>query len=106
GERAREYPVSHPTAVLDDSVFSPFLFAAWRAPAVARPVDVTAVVPRADRRETIRVEDMGPTATTLRGAPASLRLIRLSGGANQVVVVWLDRNRLIQKVEIPSRHLR
>jgi hypothetical protein len=104
GERAREVPLAGPTVILDDSVFAPYLFAAWRGD--RRPLDLTAVVPRAERREVLRVEDLGPAMTTLNGTPAMLRHLRLTGGANEVVHLWLDANGLLNKIEIPSRRLR
>jgi hypothetical protein len=103
-ERAREVPITGPAVILDDSVFAPYVFAAWRAR--QGRVDLLAVVPRADRREVVTVEDLGSATTTLNGDPATLRHLRLTGGANEVVHLWLDANGFLDKIEIPSRHLR
>ena len=96
-ERAREFPIAGRTVVLDDSVFALYVFAAWQAG--PRPVEVTALVPRSGRRETLSIEDLGP-------GPATLRHIRISGGTNQVVEVWLDRDGRLHRIEIPSRRVR
>ena len=103
-ERAREFPVMGRTVVLDDSVYALYLFAAWQAR--AEPVQVVGVVPRADRREALTVQDLGVGATTLNRDPATLRHITVTGGANQLVHLWLDANGRLLKVEIPSRRLR
>jgi hypothetical protein len=104
GERAREVPLAGPTVILDDSVFSLYAFAAWRGD--RSPLDLTAVVPRAERREVLRVEDLGPAMTTLNGTPAMLRHLRLTGGANEIVHLWLGADGLLRKIEIPSRRVR
>jgi len=104
-ERAREYPMSGPTVILDDSVFSLYIFAGWRVGLPGRGLDVGIIVPRADRREMATVEELAPGPTSLNGGTAALRHVRLTGGANQVVHLWFDRRGLLQKVEIPSRHL-
>jgi hypothetical protein len=103
-ERAREVPITGPAVILDDSVFAPYVFAAWRAR--QHRVDLLAVVPRGDRREVVTVEDLGSATTTVNGDPATLRHIRLTGGANEVVHLWLNANGFLDKIEIPSRHLR
>ena len=102
-ERAREFPIGQRAAVLDDSVFAPYLFAAWRG--AAEPVSLTAIVPRGLRRETIQVQDLGVGPTTLNHDPATLRHVSVTGGPNIVVHVWLDAAGRIMKVEIPSRRL-
>jgi len=102
-ERAREFPTGPRAAVLDDSVFALYLFAAWRG--AAEPVSLTAIVPRGLRRETIQVQDLGVGPTTLNHDPATLRHVSVTGGPNIVVHVWLDAAGRIMKVEIPSRRL-
>ena len=102
-ERAREFPTGQRAAVLDDSVFALYLFAAWRG--AAEPVSLTAIVPRGLRRETIQVQDLGVGPTTLNHDPATLRHVSVTGGPNIVVHVWLDGAGRIMKVEIPSRRL-
>ena len=103
-ERAREFPVAGRTVVLDDSVYALYVFAAWEAR--FQPVEVTALVPRAGRRETLSIQDVGTTATTLNRDSAALRHITVTGGANQLVHLWLDASGHLVKVEIPSRRLR
>ncbi len=99
-ETAREFPSGGRLVVLDDSVFSLFLFAAWRAGPT--PTPVTAIFPRAQRRESLTVQDLGTASTTLNRDRASLRHVTLSGGANVVVHLWISDGRLM-KIEIPSR---
>ena len=103
-EGAREFPVTGRAVILDDSVYALYAFAALRAG--PRPVILTAIVPRAGREETLRVEDQGTAATVLNRDPATLRHITLTGGANGVVHLWLDSDGRLLKVEIPSRHVR
>jgi hypothetical protein len=103
-ERAREFPVVGRTVVLDDSVFALYLFVAWRAG--PQPVEIAAIVPRAGRRETLVIRDLGVGPTLLNRAPVRLRHVTVTGGANQLVDVWLDENARLCKIEIPSRHLR
>lgn len=102
-ERAREFPAGGRPVVLDDSVFAFYVFAAWRA--AGQPGQLTAIVPRGLRRETVEIQDQGPAPTTLNRSPVTLRHITVTGGANQVVHLWLDANGRLMKVEIPSRRL-
>jgi len=102
-EKAREFPITGRTVVLDDSVFTLYVFAAWHAG--PGPVAVTAVVPRGARREMLTVHDLGVQATTVNRDPASLRHVTVTGGANQLVDLWLGSDGRLLKVEIPSRRL-
>jgi hypothetical protein len=102
-ERAREFPAPPPAAVLDDSVFALYLPVAWLGR--VQPVQVTAVFPRAGRRELLLVRDLGIEATTLGRDPAELRHITITGGENRLVHVWLGAQGRLAKVEIPSRGL-
>jgi len=102
-ERAREFPAAGRVVVLDDSVFALYLFAGWQAGPGAMPV--TAIFPRGGRREPLVVQDLGVEATTLNRDAASLHHVSVTGGANQLVHLWLDRAGRLLKVEIPSRHL-
>ncbi|HVH09540.1 MAG TPA: hypothetical protein VM736_07065 [Gemmatimonadales bacterium] len=102
-ERAREFVAGHPLAVLDDSVFALYLPLAWRGRRDA--IAVTALFPRAGRRELLRVSDIGTERTTLNRDSASLRHIVVSGGENRLVHVWLGGDGRLAKVEIPSRGL-
>jgi len=87
-ERAREFPVAGRTVVLDDSVFALYVFVAWQAG--PQPVEISGLVPRAGRRETLVIRDLGIGPTVLNRAPARLRHVTVTGGANQLVDVWLD----------------
>jgi len=89
--------------VLDDSVFALYLPVAWLGR--AQPVQVTAVFPRAGRRELLAVRDLGIETTTLNRDPAELRHITVTGGENRLVHVWLGAAGRLAKVEIPSRGL-
>jgi hypothetical protein len=103
-EGAREYRLAGRTVILDDSVYAPYLFVAWQARA-GRVVTVTALLPRAERREMLSVEDLGMVGTTLNHDPATLRHLVVSGGAANVDV-WLDATGRLMKVDVPSRALR
>jgi hypothetical protein len=103
-ERAREFPAPLPAAVLDDSVYVLYLPVAWLG-AHPGPVLVTALFPRAGRREHLSVLDLGVEAATLNGDPASLRHITATGGENRLVHVWVGTDGRLAKVEIPSRRL-
>src|SRR5436190_967746 len=89
--------------VLDDSVFAPYVFAAWRAASAAS--ELTAIYPRALRRETVQIQDLGVSSTTLNRDPARLRHITVAGEPSGTVHVWLDDRGRLMKVEIPSRRL-
>ena len=102
-ERAREFPAPPPTAVVDDSVFALYLPVAWQGR--PRPVAVTAVFPRAGRREVLTVQDQGVQSTTLNHDPAALRHITVTGGESRLVHLWLDADGRLAKVEVPSRRL-
>ncbi len=102
-ERAREFPTGERAVVLDDSVFAPYVFAAWRAS--SDPAALTAIFPRALRRQFVQVRDLGPASTTLNKDPARLRHITVGGDGQETVDLWLDEAGRLMKVEIPSRHL-
>ena len=102
-ERAREFATGQRAVVLDDSVFALYVFVAWRA--ASTPASVSAIFPRALRRDILELRDLGIASTTLNRDPARLRHITLGGGAQETVHVWLDDAGRLMKVEIPSRHL-
>ena len=102
-ERAREFSTGDKAVVLDDSVFALYLFAAWRA--AAGPTPLTAIFPRALRRDAVQVQDHGQASTSLNRDPARLRHITVDGGGPETVHLWLDDNGRLMKLEIPSRHL-
>jgi len=102
-ERAREFPAPPPTAVVDDSVFALYLPVAWQGR--SRPVTVTAVFPRAGRRELLTVQDLGVQSTTLNRDSAALRHITVTGGEAGLVHLWLAADGRLAKVEVPSRRL-
>src|SRR5881398_1358279 len=102
-ERAREFPVPPAAAVVDDSVFALYLPVAWQGR--PRPVTVTAVFPRAGRRELLTVQDLGVQSTTLNRDPAALQHITVTGGENRLVHLWLGADGRLAKIEVPSRRL-
>ena len=102
-ERAREFPAPPPAAVVDDSVFALYLPVAWQGR--PRPVTVTAVFPRAGRRELLTVQDLGVQSTTLNRDPAALQHITVAGGENRLVHLWLGADGRLAKIEVPSRRL-
>jgi len=102
-ERAREFPAPPPAAVVDDSVFALYLPVAWQGR--PRPVTVTAVFPRAGRREVLTVQDLGVQSTTLNRDPAALQHITVTGGENRLVHLWLGADGRLAKIEVPSRRL-
>ena len=104
-ERAREIAVRPPSVVLDDSVFTPLLFVAWRASPASAGRTVNGIFPRAPRTAVLTVTDSGVAATTLNREPASLRHVMISGGADGPMHVWLSATGYIMKVEIPKLSL-
>ncbi len=102
-ERAREFPTGQRAVVLDDSVFAPYVFAAWRAS--SDPASLTAIFPRGLRRQAVQISDLGIASTTLNRDPARLRHITVSVEGQDTVSLWLDEAGRLMKVEIPSRHL-
>lgn len=104
-ERAREFPAAPPppVVVLDDSVFALYLPVAWQA--TGPGAQVTAIFPRAGRREVLTVQDLGVQPTTLNGDPVSLRHVTVTGGLNRLVHLWVGPDRRLLKVDIPSRRL-
>jgi hypothetical protein len=102
-ERAREFPTGQRAVVLDDSVFAPYVFAAWRA--TSEPATLTAIFPRALRRDVVQIRDLGLESTTLNRDPARLRHITVAGEGRETIHLWLDESGRLMKVEIPARHL-
>jgi hypothetical protein len=105
-ERARELAVGPPAVVLDDSVFAPLVFAAWRAASPPAVRAMTGIFPRASRTAALTVTDLGVAATTLNRDPATLRHLIVSGGPNGPIHVWLSAAGYLMKVEIPQLALR
>jgi hypothetical protein len=66
---------------------------------------VTAIFPRSGRHERLTLQDVGVEPTTLNRAPASLRHVTVTGGANQLVHLWLDAAGHLLKVEVPAHRL-
>ena len=91
--------------ILDDSVFAPFLLAAWRARVDAAPRVVSGVFVRAARREQLDITDRGPEATSLNHDSVTLRHVVVSGPVIGLVHLWLATSGRLMKVEIPSRGL-
>ncbi len=104
-ERAREFPTGQRAVVLDDSVFALYVFAAWRAAAAPAPASLSAIFPRALRRQGVQIQDLGLDATSLNGDPSRLRHITVTGDGQESVHLWLDAGGRLMKVEIPARRL-
>lgn len=102
-ERAREFPLRAPALVLDDSVFALYQIAAWFAR--PEPVSLTAVVARAGRREILTLVDSGSAPVVVQGRTLTRRHLTLSGGANELVHLWLDELGRLMRLAIPSRKL-
>jgi len=98
-ERARELPGDSQSVVIDDSVFTPYLFVAWRGGRL------NAVYARTADRATLQVQDLGSQATTLNRDPVTLRHLVVTGGRDGPVHVWLGDGSRIMKVELPDRKL-
>lgn len=105
-ERARELAAGPPAVVLDDSVFAPLLFVAWRAALSPVGRAVTGLFPRVPRTASLTVTDLGLVGTTLNRNPATLRHVVVSGGSDGPIHVWLSAAGYLMKVEIPQRSLR
>lgn len=99
-EAARELPAGERTVILDDSILSFYIVAAWRASTAGTPL--TALYPRDGRRETRTARDLGTATVSLRGSPASLRHVVVDGGAAGRVDVWTGPDGRLERVEIPS----
>ncbi|HET7789586.1 MAG TPA: hypothetical protein VFK78_02230 [Gemmatimonadales bacterium] len=95
-ERAREFPATGATVVLDDSVPSLYVFAAWLAGGAPRTVN--AIVPRALRHDAIVIRDLGQGSERVGGAAATLRHVQVTGGPPGTVDLWLDREGRLVKV--------
>jgi len=105
-ERARELAAGPPAAVLDDSVFAPLLFVAWRAAPSPAARSVTGIFPREPRTATLTVADLGLVATTLNRDSTTLRHVVVSGGPDGPIHVWLSADGYLMKVEVPQISLR
>lgn len=102
-ERAREFALRAPAVVLDDDVFALYQVVAWFARPT--PVTLTAVVARAGRREILTLADSGMQSVALARATATLRHLTLTGGANELVHLWLDGAGRLVRLTIPARGL-
>ncbi|MGH7753652.1 MAG: hypothetical protein ACREN5_12620, partial [Gemmatimonadales bacterium] len=99
-ERARELPTGPALVILDDSLFATYAVAAWFAGQA--PQAVTAVYPRAGRRETLTIRDEGETHTMVNGDVATARHVVLSGGVDGPAHIWVSRDGRLLKVELPA----
>ncbi|HKE91369.1 MAG TPA: hypothetical protein VKB45_13635 [Gemmatimonadales bacterium] len=102
-ERARELPGDRALLVVDDSMVTLWLLAAWRARAAAE--SLTIVFPRSALRARVQVQDLGTEPTTLNRDQATLRHVLITGGAPGHVHLWLDHDGKLMKVELPERKL-
>src|SRR5207247_9150106 len=101
--RARAFLAPPPAALLDAWVFALSHPVAGRAR--SERVAVTGIFPRAGRRDVLAVQDLGTGATPLNRDAVALRHITVTGGANQLVHLWLGADGRLLKVQVPSRHL-
>jgi hypothetical protein len=97
GESARELPASGRELVADDSVFA--LYALLPA-----GEGFQVIAPRDAGLKPARLTDEGMTQTTLGGVVHELRHVVLHLG-QEVRHLWFDRERKLQKVEVPSAGL-
>jgi hypothetical protein len=105
-ERAREVPATPPLVIVDDSVFSLYLAAAWYAMGGSGPRHVTAVLPRSAARMALTVSDLGMARTVVYRDEAMLHQYLIAGDPGGPVRVWLDADGRLMKVESPQRNLR
>jgi hypothetical protein len=105
-ERARELAAGPPAVVLDDSVFAPLLFVAWRAAPPPAARTVTGIFPRVPRTASLTLTDLGFVGTTLNRDPTTLRHVLVSGVPDGPIHVWLSAAGYLMKVEVPQRSLR
>jgi len=82
---------------------TPFTYLPRGAPAA--PTAINAIFPRALRRETLTVTDLGPESATVNHNALTLRHVTVTGGVNGIVHLWLDAAGHLQRIEIPSRHV-
>jgi hypothetical protein len=99
-EAARELPAGERTVIVDDSVLSFYVVAAWRATPAGTAL--TALYPRDGRRELRTARDLGTGSIIVRGSPAMLRHVVVEGGAAGRVDVWTTADGHLERIEIPS----
>jgi len=99
-EAAREIPAGERTVIVDDSVLSFYVVAAWRATPAGTAL--TALYPRDGRREQVTARDLGTATVSIRGSPTTLRHVVVAGGAAGRVDVWTAADGHLERVEIPS----
>ncbi len=101
-EAAREIPAGQRTIIVDDSVLSFYVVAAWLATPAGTAL--TALYPRDGRREQRTARDLGTVTVPVRGSPAPLPLrhVVVEGGVAGRVDVWTAADGHLERVEIPS----
>jgi hypothetical protein len=102
-EKAREFPTGNRALVLDDSVFALYIFAGWLAS--TDQTELTAILPRSLKRETVVVQNQGVQPTTLNRDPARLRHVVVTREGGVTVHLWLDTAGRLMKVDVPSQRL-
>jgi hypothetical protein len=102
-ERARELPGDRALVIVDDSVFTPWLLAAWRSRTT--PDSLTLVFPRTAQRARVLVQDLGVESTTLNRDQATLRHVLITGPPSGHVHLWLDSGGRLMKVDLPERKI-
>lgn len=99
-EAAQELPAGERTVIVDDSVLSFYVVAAWRATPAGTAL--TALYPRDGRREQRTARDLGTSTVSVRGSPVTLRHVVVEGGAAGRVDVWTTADGRLERIEIPS----
>jgi hypothetical protein len=98
GESAKDYVVPDGAVVLEDEVFHQYALLA-RAP---RPAEVTVVVPRTGRQQTLRLASTPGASVVVDGKTVSAThwTFELQGEAREL---WTDAAGRLLKVAIPAR---
>ena len=101
GEAAKEYVVRPGTMLLDEDLFHQFYF----VPRAARDAQVTIISPRASRRETLQLEDMGVESLPIGRQAITARRLALVDSIGGRRELWIDQLGRLLKVSIPEKGL-
>lgn len=95
GRSAREFPAGDGLVVLDDAVFHQYYF-------VARPGAVTAVAPRRNVQQALRVGAGGSDRVTIGGRDVVATRFTITDPAGPERTLWVDGEGRVLKVVVPS----
>lgn len=95
GRSAREFPAGDGLVVLDDAVFHQYYF-------VARPGVVTAVAPRRNVQQALRVSAAGSDRLTIGGRDVAATRYTIADPAGAARTLWVDGEGRVLKVVVPS----